>query len=88
MAEKNNNEEEKKEEDNEIESPKFKQCPYCHNYIEYYGGCKFITCYSFICKSNKYFCWNCNEKLYINDKDKHFAKYGLYSNFCSAKPPK
>jgi hypothetical protein len=65
---------------------KFRQCPYCFNYIEY-GGSRFVTCYSFICKSNKYFCWNCNSKLYINDKEKHFGLYGTRSDFCTNKTP-
>jgi hypothetical protein len=65
----------------------FKQCPYCHNYIENTGGSKFITCYSFICKGNKYFCWNCTHKLYINDRERHFGVYGVYSEFCVNKSP-
>ena len=66
----------------------FRQCPYCSYYIENSSLSKFVTCHSIICKGNKYFCWNCNHKLYIIDKDKHFNDYGLYSNYCANNKPK
>ena len=65
----------------------FRQCPYCLNYVENPSGSKFIICYSFLCKGNRYFCWKCNHKLYINDKEKHFDLYGMYSDFCINKRP-
>lgn len=70
------------------EFPNFKQCPNCLNYVENNEGSRFIICYSFICKGNKYFCWNCNNKLYINDKEKHFHDYGIYSDYCLNYMPK
>ena len=39
-------------------------CPWCDTPIEKdKAGCKYMTCKSKICKSKKYFCWDCKKKL-------------------------
>ena len=39
-------------------------CPWCEVPIEKdLSGCKYMTCKSHVCKSKKFFCWDCKKKL-------------------------
>jgi len=72
-----------KEKDNGNIDPVAK-CPNCRQMIYFEGGCRFITCQSNYCKSNKYFCIICGSSLNKTDKMSHFID-GLYANTCMNK---
>jgi len=53
-------------------------CPKCKTYIEFTGGCSFITCQTPFCNGNYHFCFVCKKILTSSEKGTHF-KYGLSS---------
>lgn len=38
-------------------------CPWCKQVIERVSGCKYMVCSSMICRSKKYFCFDCKQGL-------------------------
>ena len=61
----------------------FRTCPHCKSMCERISGCKFMRCFSPLCKGKKSFCLLCEMAM---NEDQHFSHYkskGPYGEICN-----
>lgn len=61
----------------------FKTCPHCKSMCEKISGCKFMKCYSPICKGNKNFCLLCEMPVTDAQHYSHYKAKGPFGEICN-----
>ena len=68
-----------------IQAESINNCPHCKTIYFFENGCNFITCSSVFCKSQKFFCHLCGDKLKNSQKNSHYPN-GIYGDSCFKRP--
>ena len=68
-----------------IQAESINNCPHCKTIYFLENGCNFITCSSVFCKSQKFFCHLCGDKLKNSQKNSHYPN-GIYGDSCFKRP--
>jgi hypothetical protein len=61
----------------------FKRCPHCKSMCEKISGCKFMRCYSPLCKGKNAFCYLCVLPLDESQHYSHYKSQGPFGEICN-----
>lgn len=61
----------------------FKTCPHCKSMCEKISGCKFMKCFSPLCKGKKNFCLLCEKAITDAQHYSHYKAKGPFGEICN-----